>query len=73
MVIGHANLIACDGIGYAQCGGLRHGQIFQFKVSADGGFQRFMGCTWQDQDMVDAGVRAGLPSKSGVGAAHISQ
>jgi len=32
-----------------------------------------MGCTWQDQDMVDAGVRAGLPSKSGVGAAHISQ
>jgi len=73
MVIGHLNHIPRNGVGNTQSARTWHGQLLVFKIGSDGSFQGVVRCAGQHQNMLNGTVGIGLPSKSGVGAAHISQ
>jgi len=71
MVIGHSNCVAREGGGNAQRASLWRWQLALFQIGLNGHFKRRIVGARQHQHMRIVRSECFLPSKPGIGAAHI--
>ena len=71
MVVGHAHLVAGNGVGNGDGGMLRHAPTQPRQIGMRGQLQRGVIGTGQHLHRLQRQARASLPGKPGIGTAHI--